>query len=188
MPHVHSDQEQDEDFEVRLHRLTNTLLLPSSFFFFTNSFPLLFQFFNFLTVFFFLKKKNRIDRRADVAFQTLSSDFVLEVVITDEELLDHVFSFLDYPSGKKESNHFSRIVMVFLDRYSHELMMYLRSRDGIVFKMVQNIEDQTIVDLLYKFVDAGLISFPFSTIFFSYRFLLLFSVRRSLSFSFAFVL
>ena len=99
----------------------------------------------------------RVERRTDVAFQTLSSDFVLEVVITDEDLLDHLFAYLDAPTGKKESNHFSRIVMVFLDRYSHDLMLYLRSRDGIVMKIVRNVEDQTIVDLLYKFVDAGLV-------------------------------
>uniref|UniRef100_A0A7S4P9C9 Uncharacterized protein n=1 Tax=Paramoeba aestuarina TaxID=180227 RepID=A0A7S4P9C9_9EUKA len=98
----------------------------------------------------------RVERRTDVAFQTLSSDFVLEVVITDEDLLDHLFAYLDAPTGKKESNHFSRIVMVFLDRYSHDLMLYLRSRDGIVMKIVRNVEDQTIVDLLYKFVDAGI--------------------------------
>ena len=45
--------------------------------------------------------------------------------------------------------------MVFLDRYSHDLMLYLRNREGVVRKIVRNVEDQTIVDLLYKFVDAG---------------------------------
>ena len=45
--------------------------------------------------------------------------------------------------------------MVFLDRFSHDLMLYLRSRDGIVARLVRNVEDQTIVDLLYKFVDVG---------------------------------
>ncbi len=90
-----------------------------------------------------------------MAFRTLSADFVLEVAIADEELLDHFFSYLDSPSGKKESSHFFRTIVVFLDRYSHELMLYLRSREGIVHKIIQNVEDQSIVDLLYKFVDAG---------------------------------
>lgn len=115
----------------------------------------------FLSFFFF-----SLDRRSEVAFRTLSADFVLEVAITDEELLDHFFSYLDAPTGKKESSHFFRTIVVFLDRYSHELMLYLRSRDGIVRKIIQNVEDQSIVDLLYKFVDAGTSIFFFFLFFF----------------------
>jgi len=104
----------------------------------------------------FLQHALRLEHRSDVAFQTLSSDFVLEVVITDEDLLDHLFSYLDQPRGRRESVHFFRIVVVFLDRYAHDLMLYLRSRDGVIVKMTRVIEDQSIVDLLYKFVDAGI--------------------------------
>jgi hypothetical protein len=107
--------------------------------------------------FIFLCSIFRIERRKDTAFQALSSDFVLEVVIGDEELLDHLFTFLDVtPAGRKESNYFFRVLMVFLERFSHDLLLYLRSRDGIIYKVVQRIDDQSIVEMLYKFVDAGI--------------------------------
>ena len=94
---------------------------------------------------------------AHVAFQALNNDWLLEVLISLHELLDVLLNFLVAKSVNTEplkSGYFAKLLEVLLDRYPNELVSYLLSRDFVAPALVRHVQDQYIMDTVYKLVDC----------------------------------
>lgn len=97
-------------------------------------------------------------RRSLVALQALETEWLLGIVIHEEDLLDRLFNFLQTKingqSDHVSSASFARVVNLLFDRYPNELVTYFLSRDWIVEHFVENVTDPNLMDLLYRFVDS----------------------------------
>ncbi|MDP2435844.1 MAG: hypothetical protein Q8P67_08890 [archaeon] len=97
-------------------------------------------------------------RRSVVALQALEIDWILGIVIREDDLLDRLFNFLktkiNGQSDHVPSAAFARVVELLFDRFPNELVTYFLSRDWIVEHFVENVTDPSLMDLLYHFVDS----------------------------------
>ena len=97
-------------------------------------------------------------RRSLVALQALEIDWILGIVIREDDLLDRLFNFLktkiNGQSDHVSSASFARVIELLFDRFANELVTYFQTRDWIVEHFVENVTDSNLMDLLYHFVDS----------------------------------
>eukprot|EP01091_Cochliopodium_minus_P019405 TRINITY_DN8146_c0_g1_i1.p1 TRINITY_DN8146_c0_g1~~TRINITY_DN8146_c0_g1_i1.p1 ORF type:complete len:557 (+),score=156.73 TRINITY_DN8146_c0_g1_i1:56-1726(+) len=95
-------------------------------------------------------------RRSYIAFQALTTDVITEIMIEEYELLDKLFSFLDYPEQNDafKNGYFSKIVLTIYEKYPAELFLYFSMKNIMVAKFVKNINNLFVMELLFKFIDS----------------------------------
>jgi len=95
-------------------------------------------------------------RFAHLAYEAIQSDTLKEAVINDHNMLDKFFDFLDITSEMDPLRcaYFSRIVELLFERYPKELVSYLRKKNCIVAKFVWHINNQYIVESLFRLIDS----------------------------------
>mmetsp|Transcript_36538 Transcript_36538/g.91612 ORF Transcript_36538/g.91612 Transcript_36538/m.91612 type:complete len:658 (+) Transcript_36538:464-2437(+) len=96
-----------------------------------------------------------------LAFQAIGNEALLEVMISNTDLLDLFFQFLDItrpckPRSVSISGFFSRIADALFERYPTEFIFYMKSRENMVSMFLDNIDDQYVMDILLKLVDCGI--------------------------------
>eukprot|EP01088_Endostelium_zonatum_P003772 TRINITY_DN14954_c0_g1_i1.p1 TRINITY_DN14954_c0_g1~~TRINITY_DN14954_c0_g1_i1.p1 ORF type:complete len:588 (-),score=120.31 TRINITY_DN14954_c0_g1_i1:32-1621(-) len=99
---------------------------------------------------------DRAKRFAHLAYEAIQTEAMKEVVINNSDLLDKFFAFLDIPTEMDPLRcaYFSRIVELLFERYPKELVSYLRKRNCIVAKFVWHINNQYIVESLFRLIDS----------------------------------
>ena len=101
-----------------------------------------------------VKQRKKI---AHTAFQAVNNDWLLEVLIAVPELLDDLLSFLKTKTEATEplkSGYFAKIMEVLLERYPNELVEYLLTKEDFAPTLITHVQDQYIMDTLYKLVDC----------------------------------
>jgi len=95
-------------------------------------------------------------RFAHLAYEAIQSDTLKEAVINDHNMLDKFFDFLDITAEMDPLRcaYFSRIVELLFERYPKELVSYLRKKNCIVAKFVWHINNQYIVESLFRLIDS----------------------------------
>lgn len=95
-------------------------------------------------------------RFAHLAYEAIQSDTLKEAVINDHNMLDKFFDFLDITTEMDPLRcaYFSRIVELLFERYPKELVSYLRKKNCIVAKFVWHINNQYIVESLFRLIDS----------------------------------
>jgi len=99
---------------------------------------------------------DRRKRFAHLAYEAIQTDMMKEVVINNYDLLDKFFGFLDIPTEMDPLRcaYFSRIVELLFERFPKELVTYLRKRNCIVAKFVWHLNNQYIVESLFRLIDS----------------------------------
>lgn len=95
-------------------------------------------------------------RHAYVAYQALTTEALVEILIEDYTLLDKLFSFLDHPTQNDalKNGYFSKIVLTVYEKYPAELFLYFTIKAHMVAKFCQNIKNLFVMELLFKFIDS----------------------------------
>eukprot|EP00005_Dracoamoeba_jomungandri_P005276 CAMPEP_0174250342 /NCGR_PEP_ID=MMETSP0439-20130205/535_1 /TAXON_ID=0 /ORGANISM="Stereomyxa ramosa, Strain Chinc5" /LENGTH=720 /DNA_ID=CAMNT_0015330379 /DNA_START=143 /DNA_END=2305 /DNA_ORIENTATION=+ len=99
-------------------------------------------------------EKNK--RFAHLAYEAIQSDVLKEAMINNHKMLDKFFDFLDITTEMDPLRcaYFSRIVELLFERYPKELVAYLRKKNCIVAKFVWHINNQYIVESLFRLIDS----------------------------------
>eukprot|EP01087_Luapelamoeba_hula_P002985 TRINITY_DN1280_c0_g1_i1.p1 TRINITY_DN1280_c0_g1~~TRINITY_DN1280_c0_g1_i1.p1 ORF type:complete len:658 (+),score=139.75 TRINITY_DN1280_c0_g1_i1:273-2246(+) len=95
-------------------------------------------------------------RFAHLAYEAIQTDVLKENMIADHHLMDKFFDFLDITTEMDPLRcaYFSRIVELLFERYPKELITYLRKKNCIVAKFVWHINNQYIVESLFRLIDS----------------------------------
>jgi len=101
-------------------------------------------------------EQEKMKRFAHLAYEAIQSDILKEAMINDHNMLDKFFDFLDITSEMDPLRcaYFSRIVELLFERYPKELISYLRKKNCIVAKFVWHINNQYIVESLFRLIDS----------------------------------
>jgi hypothetical protein len=101
-------------------------------------------------------EQEKMKRFAHLAYEAIQSDVLKEAIINDHNMLDKFFDFLDITSEMDPLRcaYFSRIVELLFERYPKELISYLRKKNCIVAKFVWHINNQYIVESLFRLIDS----------------------------------
>jgi len=95
-------------------------------------------------------------RFAHLAYEAIQSDILKEAMINDHNMLDKFFDFLDITTEMDPLRcaYFSRIVELLFERYPKELISYLKKKNCVVAKFVWHINNQYIVESLFRLIDS----------------------------------
>lgn len=96
-------------------------------------------------------------RYAHLAYEAIQTDQLKEVIINNHSLLDKFFEFLDITAEMDPLRcaYFSRIVELLFERYPKALISYLKKKNCIVAKFVWHINNQYIVESLFRLIDSN---------------------------------
>lgn len=103
-----------------------------------------------------LCQKSCGSRFAHLAYEAIQSDILKEAMINDHNMLDKFFDFLDITTEMDPLRcaYFSRIVELLFERYPKELISYLKKKNCVVAKFVWHINNQYIVESLFRLIDS----------------------------------
>jgi len=95
-------------------------------------------------------------RFAHLAYEAIQSDILKEAMINDNDMLDKFFDFLDITTEMDPLRcaYFSRIVELLFERFPKELISYLKKKNCVVAKFVWHINNQYIVESLFRLIDS----------------------------------
>lgn len=120
---------------------------------------------------------------AHLSFQTLGSDLMLDVLITNPSLLDVLFYFLETVNRRStpapNSVYFSKLVSALFEHYPTEVgshasdfstilvnletdissgqtVEYCKQHLRVIRNLVENIHNPYLIDVLYKLIDSDL--------------------------------